>query len=55
MTSRPIRALYQSGLRRVTLAAALMLGFGIGAAQANEGAKSNGCPWAQDVTLVFFG
>ncbi|PWC58520.1 hypothetical protein TSH7_23680 [Azospirillum sp. TSH7] len=62
MTSRPIRAFCQfglrrgqSGLRRVTLAAALMLGFGIGAAQANEGAKSNGCPWAQDVTLEING
>lgn len=61
MTTRPIRALFcHSGLRRVTLAAALTawfgtVGFGIAAAQANEGAKPNGCPWAQDVTLEING
>ena len=59
MITRPIRALCHSGLRRVTLAALtlgfLTFGLGITAAQANEGAKSNGCPWAQDVTLEING
>ncbi|MGA1859977.1 hypothetical protein VH569_28670 [Azospirillum sp. 11R-A] len=61
MTTRPIRALFcHSGLRRFTLAAALTawfgtVGFGIAAVQANEGAKPNGCPWAQDVTLEING
>ncbi|CAO3423712.1 hypothetical protein [Azospirillum endophyticum] len=54
MTSRPIRALCRSGIRRIALATAaavLMSGFGIAPAQANEGAKSSGCPWSQDITL----
>ncbi|MBP2304448.1 hypothetical protein GBZ48_16015 [Azospirillum melinis] len=60
MTTRPIRALFcHSGLRRVTLAALTAwfgtVGFGIATAQANEGAKPNGCPWAQDVTLEING
>lgn len=64
MTTRPIRALCHSGLRRVTLATLTLgfltvgfgvAGFGITDAQANEGAKSNGCPWAQDVTLEING
>ncbi|BAI72379.1 hypothetical protein AZL_017410 [Azospirillum sp. B510] len=57
MTSRPVRALCQSGIRRITFTAALMFGFGFGitTAQANEGAKSNGCPWSQDVTLEING
>lgn len=60
MITRPVRALCQSGFRRATLAALtfgfLTAGFGIAAtAQANEGAKSNGCPWAQDVTLEING
>ncbi|WP_376959501.1 hypothetical protein ABNQ39_06115 [Azospirillum sp. A26] len=56
MTTRPIRALFcHSGLRRLTLAAALTFAFGIAAAQANEGAKPNGCPWSQDVTLEING
>ncbi|PWC39717.1 hypothetical protein [Azospirillum sp. TSO35-2] len=58
MTSRPITGLRRSGpvrtLAFVTLAAAAA-GMFAGPAAANEGAKSNGCPWAQDVTLEING
>ncbi|PWC83818.1 hypothetical protein TSH100_19860 [Azospirillum sp. TSH100] len=69
MITRPFRALCHSGIRQVIPAAltlgcltlgcltlgCLTVGFGVTAAQANEGAKSNGCPWAQDVTLEING
>ncbi|WP_042695501.1 hypothetical protein [Azospirillum sp. B506] len=55
MTTRPFRAPCHAGFGRIVVAAALMFGFGIATAQANEGAKSNGCPWSQDVTLEING
>lgn len=55
MTTGPFRAFCQSGTRRIALATLLFLGFGIATAQANEGAKSNGCPWSQDITLEING
>ncbi|MBK1836311.1 hypothetical protein JHL17_02690 [Azospirillum sp. YIM B02556] len=55
MTTGPFRAFCQSGPRRITLATLLFFGLGIAAAQANEGAKSNGCPWSQDITLEING
>ncbi|CBS86730.1 hypothetical protein [Azospirillum lipoferum] len=59
MISRPDRAFSIHGTcrTRVLAAAALVLslGFGIPPAQAKEGAKPNGCPWAQDITLEING
>lgn len=59
MTSRPARAFSQYGACRpcALAAAALMLSLGVAAAPAlaSEGAKPNGCPWAQDITLEING
>ncbi|MBY6266190.1 hypothetical protein EI613_30400 [Azospirillum sp. 412522] len=55
MTTGPFRALCQSGPSRILFAAALLFSAGIATAQANEGAKSNGCPWSQDITLEING
>ncbi|ANC91500.1 hypothetical protein A6A40_06050 [Azospirillum humicireducens] len=59
MTSRPARAHSKFGTCRmhVLAAVALVLPLCIGTAPAiaSEGAKPNGCPWAQDVTLEING
>ncbi|MBP2298677.1 hypothetical protein [Azospirillum picis] len=63
MTSRPSRARFPAVPGRPTAATALLpaafvLAAGLlaaGPVLANEGAKSNGCPWAQDVTLEING
>ena len=59
MTSRPARASSRYGAcrTRIFAAAALMFSLCLGAAPAiaNEGAKPNGCPWAQDITLEING
>lgn len=57
MTSRPARAFCRTIARRsvhLPVAALILLGAAF-PAQANEGAKPNGCPWAQDVTLEING
>ncbi|AWU93760.1 hypothetical protein [Azospirillum ramasamyi] len=60
MTSRPARGFSRRGAcrSRVIAAAALMVSLCIGGtapATASEGAKPNGCPWAQDITLEING
>ncbi len=59
MTSRPARAFSRHGACRTGLlaAAVLMLPLSVGTAPAiaAEGAKPNGCPWAQDITLEING
>lgn len=59
MISRPARAFSNHGAcrTRVLAAAALLLSLAvaISPAQAKEGAKPNGCPWAQDITLEIAG
>lgn len=57
MMSRPARAFCRTIARRsvhLPVAALILLGAAF-PAQANEGAKPNGCPWAQDVTLEING
>ncbi|KAA0581309.1 hypothetical protein FZ983_10260 [Azospirillum sp. B21] len=59
MTSRPARAFSRHGACRtgILAAAVLMLPLSVGTAPAiaSEGAKPNGCPWAQDITLEING
>lgn len=59
MTSRPAWAFSRHGTcrTRILAAAALMLPLCVGTAPAtaSEGAKPNGCPWAQDITLEING
>lgn len=59
MTSRPARAHSRYGDCRTrvlaTVAIVLPLCIGTAPAKANEGAKPNGCPWAQDITLEING
>ncbi|MFP5517707.1 MAG: hypothetical protein ACLGJC_32100 [Alphaproteobacteria bacterium] len=59
MTSRPARGFPRHGACRMHIPAAAALLFSLCVATApaiaSEGAKPNGCPWAQDITLEING